>query len=257
IGEVVKELKRQGVEENTLIMILADNGAPFPRSKTRVYDSGMKTPFVIKWGNGITEPGTVSTSLVSVVDIAPTLLELAGVHTLKSFQGKSFAAVLKSPEIEHRQYVFAEHNWHDYEAHERMVRSKNFSYVLNSRPNLSNPGPADSNTSPSFLDLKKLRDQGKLTHAQADIFMVPRPYEELYDCINDPMQLSNVASLPQYKNELEEMRRVMEEWRLDTKDNTPKELTKDWFDPETGESMSKNQQVHGEMPGIESGATKV
>lgn len=256
IGEVVKELKRQGVEENTLIMILADNGAPFPRSKTRVYDSGMKTPFVIKWGNGITQPATVSTSLVSVVDIAPTLLELAGVHTLKSFQGKSFAAVLKSPEIEHRQYVFAEHNWHDYEAHERMVRSKNFSYVLNSRPNLSNPGPADSNTSPSFLDLKKLRDQGKLTHAQADIFMVPRPYEELYDCINDPMQLSNVASLPQYKNELEEMRKVMEEWRLETKDNTPKELTKDWFDRETGDRLGENK-IRGEMPGAESGATKV
>jgi arylsulfatase A-like enzyme len=256
IGEVLKELKRQGIEENTLIMILADNGRPFPRSKTRVYDSGMKTPFVIKWGSGITQPGSVSNSLISVIDIAPTLLEIAGIPPLERFQGKSFADIFKNPRLEHRQFVYSEHNWHDYEAHERMVRSKNFLYVLNSRPNLSNPGPADSNSSPSFEDLKELRDKGELSHAQNDIFMVPRPREELYNCITDPMQISNIASLPQYKKVLLEMRHELERWRAETKDNTPDQLTKDWFDRETGERLDEGQQIRGEMPGIGTGATK-
>ncbi|MEX2594550.1 MAG: sulfatase [Anditalea sp.] len=257
IGEVVKELKRQGIEENTLIMILADNGRPFPRSKTRVYDSGMKTPFVVKWGNGITKPGSVSNSLISVIDIAPTLFEIAGIAPLEGFQGQSFANLFRDPGSEHRQFVYSEHNWHDYEAHERMVRSKNFLYVLNSRPNLSNPGPADSNSSPSFGDLKQLRDKGELTHAQNDIFMVPRPREELYNCITDPMQITNIASLPQYEKVLNEMRNEMERWRAETKDNTPDQLTKDWFDRETGERLGEDKQIRGEMPGIESGATEI
>lgn len=257
IGEVVKELERQGIEDNTLIMILADNGRAFPRSKTRVYDSGMKTPFIVKWGDGIKRPGSVSKSLISVVDIAPTLLEIAGIESPPRFQGENFTQILANPEAEHRQYVFAEHNWHDYEAHERMVRSNDFLYVLNSRPNLSNPGPADSNNSPSFEDLKKFRDKGKLTHAQADIFMVPRPYEELYDCTQDPMQLSNVVSLPHYKDELEKLRKVLEAWRDETKDNTPERLTGDWFDRETGKRLGKETQIRGEMPGVTSGATKV
>ncbi len=86
--------------------------------------------------------------------------------------------------------------------------------------------------------------------------MVPRPREELYDCITDPMQISNVASLPQYENELNEMRKVMEEWRTETQDNTPDQLTKDWFDRETGERLGKETEIRGEMPGSGSGATK-
>lgn len=257
IGEVVTELKRQGILDNTLIMILSDNGRPFPRSKTRVYDSGMKTPFVVYWGNGIARPGGTSNSLISVIDIAPTLLEIAGVKTIRDLQGESFVSLFSSPEQEHRQYIFAEHNWHDYEAHERMVRSQNFLYVLNSRPNLSNPGPADSNSSPSFEELKILRDNGRLSPAQNDIFMVPRPHEELYDCRNDPMQLSNLASLPQYQSELDKMRKVLGKWRMETKDNIPQELTKDWFDRETGKSLGQDKRVRGEMPGRKSGGTKV
>jgi N-sulfoglucosamine sulfohydrolase len=210
---------------------------------------------VVRWGQGISRPGSVSTSLVSVIDIAPTLLELAGVAVPAAFQGKSFSGILKDPATEIRQHVFAEHNWHDYEAHERMVRTRNFLYVRNARPNLSNPGPADSNKSPSFADLKSLRDQGRLSVVQADVFLVPRPQEELYDCKKDPMQLVNVAALPEYQGVLRDLRAVLGQWQDETKDNTPAQLTKDWFDRETGEPLDKENQVRGEMPGARSGAT--
>ena len=253
----MKELERQGIEEDTVIIILADNGRAFPRSKTRVYDSGMKTPLVIKWANGINRPGSVSNSLVSVIDIAPTLLEIAGVAPVGKFQGDSFNKLFEDPGLEHRQFVFSEHNWHDYEAHERMVRSKNFLYVLNSRPGLSNPGPADSNVSPSFADLRLLRDKGELSPAQNDVFMVPRPHEELYNCITDPDQLVNIASLPQYERVLNDLREVLERWGRETRDNTPDELTGDWYDRETGKSLGKEKHIRREMPGMESGALEV
>src|SRR5690606_32508884 len=118
----------------------------------------------------------------------------------------SFAEILKNPSAEIRTAVFSEHNWHDFEAHERMIRSRGFLYVLNSRPWLSNCGPADSKGSQTQQALNQLRDEGKLTPAQADVFVVPRPAEELYDMKNDPHQLINLASLPGYREELQELR---------------------------------------------------
>lgn len=256
IGLVEKELERQGVLENTLIMILSDNGRPFPRCKTRVYDSGMKTPFIIKWPEGIRQPGAVCKSLVSTIDIAPTVLELAGAEIPASFQGRSFAGLLDDPDREFRRYIFTEHNWHDYESLERMVRTMDFLYVLNLRPGLSNNGPADSNSSPSFRDLKDLRDAGMLTAAQAEVFMIPRPREELFDCRKDPVQLMNVASLPEYAGQLKELRQVLKQWREETADTSPENLTGDWFDRETGERL-EGEHPRGEMPGAGSNATRV
>ncbi|MGK6352004.1 sulfatase family protein [Parapedobacter sp. DT-150] len=241
IGEVEAELKRQGVLENTVLIILSDNGSPFPRGKTRLYDSGVKTPFIVSWPAGIRQGGAVSNSLLSTVDIAPTVLALAGVDSPKSFQGMSFAWLFEDPTATYRQHVFTEHNWHDYEALERMVRTDDFLYVLNLRPALPNQGPADAVRSPAFADLKQARDSGMLNAAQADVFVTPRPREELFDCRSDPQQLVNVASVPAHAAELERLRTIMEHWRTETGDRTPERLTPDKFDRETGEAW---ESVH-------------
>lgn len=249
IGKVRAELERQGVLDNTVIMVMSDNGSPFPRCKTRVYDSGMKTPLVVHWPKGIQMEGEDPSGLVSAVDIAPTILELAGIDVPEEYQGKSFAPVLKDPSAEIRTQVFSEHNWHDYEAHERMVRTKDFLYVLNARPNLPNGGPADSKVSPTQAALNEVRDMGQLTPAQADIFVVPRPVEELFDLKNDPLQLLNLASMPEYQQKLEEMRQLAKDWQEKTGDSTPSDLTPDWYDRETGKAL-KTVQRRGTMPGV-------
>ncbi len=256
LGLVKQELQQQGVYENTLMIFMADNGRPFPRAKTRVYDSGMKTPFVLSWPKGLNYNGAESNSMISVIDIAPTFLELAGVIGGPTFQGVSFAQVIENPDQEHRQFIFAEHNWHDYEAHERMVRTKQFMYVVNNRPNFPNQGPADSNRSPSYEDLKNVRDEGKLSAAQSDVFVTPRPHEELFDCFLDPEQLSNVASNDRYSSILEDMRDVMQQWVKETGDDVPSDLTKSWYDPETGEGLDL-ERIRGEMPGTKTHATKI
>ncbi len=248
IGKVREELERQGVIENTVIIVMSDNGRPFPRCKTRVYDSGMKTPFVVFWPEGLKSKGLQTESLISAVDIAPTILELAGIHAPSEYQGKSFLPVLKNPDNEVRNEIFSEHNWHDYEAHERMMRTKKYLYVLNSRPNLTNCGPADSKKSPTQHSLNLLRDAGKLTPAQADVFVSPRPAEELFDVENDPLQLLNLASVPKYQGVLVEMRTLLATWRKNTGDTTPENLTPDWKDRETGDPLNI-QQVRGTMPG--------
>ena len=254
IGKVREELESQGVLENTVIIVMADNGRPFPRCKTRVYDSGMKTPFIVFWPKGIKDSGSHSENLISAIDIAPTILELAGIEQPDQYQGKSFVPVLKNPSAEIRTSVFSEHNWHDYEAHERMIRTKDFLYVLNARPNLTNGGPADSKRSATQCALNKTRDEGKLTPAQADIFITPRPSEELFDVRNDAEQLLNLASMPKYQEKLKEMRLLLKNWQHNTGDTTPANLTPDAFDRETGYGLKsgesgKIEPKRGTMPG--------
>jgi arylsulfatase A-like enzyme len=248
IGRVVAELEKQGVLDNTLILVMADNGRPFPRAKTRLHDSGMKTPFVAHWPQGITKPGTATQSLVSAIDIAPTILSLANVTVPPTMQGVSFAPILENPAATPRKHVFSEHNWHDYEAHGRSVRSESFLYIVNARPQLAWQGPADSVHSPSFQSLRTARDAGKLTHAQADVFLAPRPVAELYRTDADALQLNNLVDNPNYASVKERLAKLMTEWTDATGDSVPAEISKDFFDRESGERLKIKEQDYRRTP---------
>ncbi len=256
IGLIVDELKRQDVFKNTLILIMADNGRPFPHSKTRANDRGMKSPFIAFWAEGIGENAKVCKSLISAIDIAPTILELAGAKVPEPVQGVSFSALLKNPEKPFRNFVFAEHNWHDYEAHERMVRTKDFLFILNSRPQFTNIGPADAVGSPSFSDLTELNKKGKLSAKQAEIFLEPRPTEELYKNAEDRDQFNNLAFSDKYLEKQKELKQVLFEWMDETGDNIPEKLTADWYEKLPGYIKTSSHGIRGEMPGTQNNAVK-
>ena len=95
IGLVMEKLDEQEVEENTLVLFISDNGRPFPRDKTTLLDGGIKTPWIIRWPATI-EAGTVSPSLVSSVDIAPTFLSLAGIPVPGTFEGMDISSVFSN-----------------------------------------------------------------------------------------------------------------------------------------------------------------
>ena len=103
-----------------------------------------------------------------------------------------------------------------------MVRSDKYLYVLNERPQFANCGPADSNNSPSQQELSLLKDKGELTPEQQDVFLAPRSGEELFDMKKDSEQFHNVADSPDYKEALENIRQVMQQWRHETADTTRK-----------------------------------
>jgi N-sulfoglucosamine sulfohydrolase len=256
IGLVVNELDKQGQLDNTILIIMADNGRPFPHSKTRVNDRGLKSPFIIHWPAVIKGKQQVSASLVSAIDIAPTILDLAAISVPDHIQGKSFSSLLKEPDWPFRNYLFGEHNWHDFEAHERMVRSNDFLYILNSRPQFPQMGPADAVGSPSFEELVILRDSGKLSAIQTDVFITPRSHEELYDCISDPDQLVNIASVRDHQAKLAEMRQILKEWMVETGDNIPEDITKDWYEREPGYVKTANINIRGEPVDRKYNATK-
>ncbi|HOO98662.1 MAG TPA: sulfatase [Bacteroidales bacterium] len=246
IGLVYEELIQQGVADNTFIIIMADNGRPFPHSKTRVNDRGLRTPFIVHWPAGRGHKPQECTALLSAIDIAPTILELAGAEIPEHIQGCSFTSLLHRPSEGFRNYVFAEHNWHDYEAHERMVRSDKFLYILNSRPQFPQTGPADAISSPSFRELDSLRQIAGLTSFQSDIFIAPRPSEEFYDCDSDPDQFDNIADNQDLSEVKNEMSKILKEWMQETGDNIPDSITKDWYERVPGNVKTKYHSIRGE-----------
>ena len=257
IGLVYDELIRQNVIDNTVIIIMADNGRPFPHSKTRVNDRGLKSPFIVHWPAGAGNEPQLCKALVSAIDIAPTVLELAGLDTPQTVQGYSFTRLLKKPSRKFRNYIFAEHNWHDYEAHERMVRTKDYLYILNPRPQYPQSGPADAVGSPSYEELDSLWKINGLTRQQADIFTAPRPNEELYKNITDPDQYDNLAGNKGYMKKLVKLRSVLNEWMKETGDNIPENLTKDWYLREPGYVKTPNINIRGEPVDQKFNATKI
>ncbi len=150
IGDVLDELRRQGALDNTLVVFMSDNGRPFPRCKTTVYDSGIKTPLIVRYPPLVKAEG-ICESLVSSIDLAPTFVELAGANQPKSFQGRSILSLLidaVAPAV--RDHSFAEHNWHDFDDHSRAVRSQRFKYIRNWYTDVPGTPPADAVRSPTF-----------------------------------------------------------------------------------------------------------
>lgn len=248
IGAVVDELEAQGILDDTLIFVCADNGRPFPRAKTRLHDSGMKTALVAHWPAGIESTGA-SDSLVSIIDLAPTILEAADGYLSETFQGVSLLPIFKDKEADVRQYAFSEHNWHDYEALGRSVRTNEWLFIENDRPAKAWQGPADSVRSDSHQQLLAALRAGDLNEAQLDIFLAPRPQKELYRVSEDPYQLKNLADVDSYRGIQQSLHGILKIWKAETGDSNPDRISEDQFDRETGERVAEGQSFRGETPG--------
>ena len=252
VGSILAELDRQGIAENTMVLFLSDNGRPFPRCKTTLYDSGIKTPFFARWPAHI-EPGSRCGSLVSTIDIAPTILKAAGIDPGPTFQGKDLSPLFKQPAARIRETIFAERNWHDYASHGRAVRSERFKYIRNDDHEKPLTPPADAVRSATFVAMRRLRDEGKLAPLQRACFVSPRPVEELYDVSADPDETVNLAGDSKHAEVLARMRRTLSEWTRETGDAVPKKLSPDEFDRETGDPLPNRVRPRPLKPKLSAG----
>jgi N-sulfoglucosamine sulfohydrolase len=214
IGRMLAELDRRKLRDKTLVVFLSDNGAPFPREKGTLYDSGTRTPLIFSWPALIRPGRTSSRGLVSTVDLAATILDLAGAAPAPAMQGRSFRALFTAPDsYPGRTYVFSERDWHDCDEHQRSVRTLRFKLIrTDAYTALPLCTPADVGASPSFLDLRAAGKTGRLTAAQQRLFEAPRARVELYDLASDPWELRNIADDPASAGEVRELARVLQQW---------------------------------------------
>lgn len=217
IGQHLEIMERRGLIENTLILFLSDNGAPFPREKGTLYDGGVRTPLIFHW------PGTVPAGrryggLMSVIDLAPTFLDIAGLSVPGNMHGRSLVSGLPDASQWSRGAAFSERNWHDTDEHIRSVRTSRYRLVHNAYLDLPHGSPADVSESPTWRALYKLKKQGRLNAAQRRLFEVPRPEIEFYDLANDPWELVNLAGEPDYRQRLQSHFVELAKWREETGD---------------------------------------
>lgn len=235
VGQVLEELERQQVADSTIVIVLSDNGRPFPNCKTRVTTNGIKTPLIVRWPLRI-EKGVVSHSLVSSIDLAPTLLEAAGIQPPSSFVGVSMLPTFADPQVEIREFAFAEHNWHDYQAFERAVISSDGLLIINELPEHAATPPADAVRSPTYIKMMELFAAGELNDVQADVFRAPRNREELYLWTSDLSCSIDRAADPEHASLRNRLREALHTWQIETEDRFPgsDQLTPDKYDRQTG-----------------------
>lgn len=252
LGQVVEELKTQGVLDKTYLIYCSDNGRPFPRCKSYLYDSGLRTPLIVA-GPGVSHDRTVS--LTSSIDYASTILELAGLDKLDTMQGVSFVPVLSDPGTEVRDVAFGERNWHVYPLHERMVRRGKWLYIWNAWPHQHNLcGESSWYNFPSAKELWAMAEAGELTEAQALLTLPEQPVEMLFDVTTDPYQFTNLAGRPEHAALMIQMRELLDRWKAQTGDSVPGTPTtrgQALHDPKRGPT------VRGDLPGAVNNASQI
>ena len=216
VGRVLRELEEDGLADETVVFFWSDHGRGLPRAKRWIYDSGIHVPLIVRWPGKI-NPGTVDDRLISLMDLGPTVLSIAGVPIPKHMQGKPFLGPAAEPP---RRYVFAARDRMD-ESYDiiRAVRDKRFKYIRNYEPYRPYAQRiAYMELMPTMQEMRRLHAERKLHGAQRLFFRPTKPKEELYDTWNDPHEVHNLADDPAYRDVLLRLRKVHEQWVRETGD---------------------------------------
>lgn len=230
VGELLSELEREGLAENTIVFFWGDHGDGLPRAKRWLYDSGLNIPLIIRWP-GHLKPGSVNNQLISSIDFGPTVLSLADVKVPVHMQGRPF---LGEQTAEPRQFVFGARDRVD-ESYDmiRSVRSEDYLYIRNFYPNEPyNIWVPYLNKMPIMKEMMRLDAEGKLGQDQKKWMSDTRPAEELYEVKSDPYQLNNLAGIPKYNKIILVLRQQQDNWTLTTGDlghmNEPEMIAQMW-----------------------------
>jgi N-sulfoglucosamine sulfohydrolase len=217
VGMILDDLAQTGRADETLVIFFSDNGRPFPGAKTNLYDPGLHLPLIIRAPGA---PPGVNEAMVSWIDIAPTVLEFAGVAppTRYKLPGKSLLPLLGQSGGVGRDAVFASHEFHEINQYYpmRSVRTRAHSYIANLAFPLDYPIAGDVAGSPSWqaISADPTIRLGKRTQAA----YLKRPPEELYDLTRDPDEIINVVADPAYASVLADMRQRLLAMRTTTRD---------------------------------------
>jgi uncharacterized sulfatase len=236
VAELLKILEEKGELDNTLVVITGDNGLPFPRCKSNLYDSGTHVPLAVRLPSNVYPPfvwrvaiggwpaevkgGRVVEDFISLSDLAPTFLEAAGLKPAPDMTGKRFLNILtsvKSGQVDpKRDMVFTGKERHAYVRKDglgypmRAIRTRDFLYIRNFQPERWPAGDPDTGDfrdppgqygdidgSPTKTYMMEHRDDPKVKKL-FELAFEKRPAEELYDLKKDPAQLNNVAEKTEY-----------------------------------------------------------
>ena len=206
MGRLLEVLRQAGHYDDTLILFLSDNGIAFPGSKTTLYEPGMRLPLIVRSPTQ-TRRGVVCGGMVSWVDLAPTILEFAGVpFAANQFHGRSFLSILEQPTPSGWDEVHASHTFHEITMYYpmRVVRTRQHKCILNLAHPLPFPFASDLEESVTWRAIKARGDDRFGPRALSAF--IQRPRYELYDLERDPDEAQNLAADPEHAAIFERLR---------------------------------------------------
>lgn len=239
LGKVIARLEKENLLDDTLVIFMTDHGISHARGKQFLYDEGTHVPLVV-CGPGIPR-GAVRNDLVEHIDLAAISLAAAGIPIPATMQAKNVFAKDYHP----RDAVFAARDRCD-ETVERLrsVRTDRFLYIRNFYPQRPHLQPNAYKDGKAIVQaLRSLHDAGKLDPLPEQLLFSPtRPPEELYEWTTDRRQVRNLADDPALQTTLDDMRKRLDRWIVDTHDHGPESDA--MYDSDMAVYVGKgNQQV--------------
>ncbi len=237
IAHAIELLEQAGELENTIIIVTSDNGAPFPRAKGNLYDWGARVPLAIRWGTGVREPGRRVDEFVVLTDLAPTLLEAAGIQPPDVMTGRALQPLLAEPDpqgwreaaVYGRERHAAAQAMPSLDGYpSRAIRTDRYLYIMNLEPDRWPVGVPQGATHPigSFPDCDNgpaksftIEHRDHPDHQRAyELCFAHRPAEELYDVDADPEQVRNLADDAEHRDVARDLRHRLTSYLRDSED---------------------------------------
>ncbi len=237
LGKMIRSLEVRGWLENTVVVFTSDNGMPFPRAKATLYDFGVRMPLIVQWPQQI-KAGRVVDDPVNLIDLAPTFLELAGIEVPRQMTGRSLTNLLASEKSgrldKNREFVVTAFEKHtlcregNLGFPRRALHTEEWTYIRNYEPDRWPAGGPNvliegwgiyGDIDPSgikayFTDHREEPDFTSLF----ELSFGKVPKEELYNKIEDPDMIHNLASDTAYQNVIQKLRRDLENYLRATHD---------------------------------------
>ena len=214
VGELISLLDQSGQRDNTLVIVLSEQGNSFPFAKWTCYEAGLQSACIARWP-GKVKPASESAALVEYVDVTPTFLEAAGVTRPEVMDGRSFLPVLKGEATTHKTHVFGLqttrgiHGGSDHYGI-RSVRDSRYRYILNLTPEATFQNAATSD--PTFKTWQTMAAAGD-AHAKRLVHdYQQRSAEELYDCEADPWNRTNLIADEKLSAVRDDLRAKLDTW---------------------------------------------
>lgn len=203
IGMIFEELRQKGMADNTVIIFIGDNGRCNLRGKGYLHDPGLRIPLIVYYPKNI-KGGQVLNDVVSATDVTSSILDIAGCDIPNYMTGQSFF----SKSFNRKEVYSARDLWDEIEEKSRSISTEQWKYIRNDKPEI----PWDAKQAylefyrPAVHIMRNLNDDGKLTPDEQFFFRKTKPVEELYDLVNDPYEMNNLANTKKYSKTLVQLR---------------------------------------------------
>lgn len=214
VGAVLDELKAAGRDQDTIVLFFGgDHGMAFPFAKANTYDDSSRAALIIRWPGEVPTGRVDNKHMVSTIDIAPTLLEAAGLPALKDIDGRSFLNVAKGGTQDGRDHVMTMfHETHSgNQLQMRCIRTLTTAYIWNAWSNGTMTYRAENMSGKTWATMLKAAETDPAMKARTDFYLKRVP-EEFYLLANDPVERRNLIDDPAQQQQITAMRRELSDW---------------------------------------------